>query len=187
MRYRFNRHIRAEEVRVIGVNGEHVGNIPTQEAVALAESQGLDLVEINPKAQPPVCRIVEYGQFKYQQEKEERMKRAHQKATEVKGIRISARISEHDRDTRLKQSVKFLSKGNKLKLELILRGRENAQKDRAADIVKSFIVSLKEYADIIVEQEVKRQGNKFTALVGGVVKKTDKKSPETDAEEASTD
>ncbi len=164
-----NERIRVPEVRVIGDDGEHTGVMPTADAIALAQARGLDLVEINPKAQPPICKIVEYGSFKYNQEKQERQKRVNAKATEVKGVRISARIGEHDKEIRLKRAIGFLKKGNKVKVELILRGRENSQRERAADIVKDFIKSMQPFGKIIVEQEVKRQGNKFTALVAGTI------------------
>ncbi len=170
VRYRFNQQIRVPVIRLIGLDGEHVGEMATEQAMTMAKEQGLDLVEINPKSRPPICKIVEYGQFKYQIEKEERQKRANQKAVEVKGIRISARIGEGDKEIRRKQALKFFKQGNKVKIELILRGRENAQRDRAAEIVRSFIESLRELADVNVEQDVKRQGNKFTALLAGKIK-----------------
>lgn len=169
-RFRFNEHIRVPEVRVIGFNGEHIGLISTAAAIRQAQDEGHDLVEINPKANPPICKIVDYGQFKYQREKEERLKKQHQKAIEVKGIRISMRISDHDKEIRRNQSLKFLSRGDKLKLELILRGREQAHRDIAEQVMREFILDLKNHAEIIVEQEVKRQGNKITALLAGTVK-----------------
>ncbi len=174
--YRVNEKIRVPEVRVVSDDGEHIGVIPTDEARKMAKERELDLVEINPKARPPICKIIEYGQFKYQAEKEARNKMQSQKAGAVKGVRISARIGPGDKEIRLKQALKFFKQGNKVKVELIMRGRENAQRDRAFEIVKEFITDLKEFADVNVEQEVKRQGNKITALLAGKPKETEEKS-----------
>lgn len=168
--YRFNDHIRVPRVRVIGFNGEHLGDITLEEAVALARREGHDLVEINPKSNPPICKIVDYGQFKYQKDKEERLKKQKQKAIEVKGIRISARIGGHDTAIRIQQSLRFLKRGDKVKIEMILRGREQAHRELAEGVMHDFIKTLGESADLIVEQEVKRQGNKITALIAGTVK-----------------
>lgn len=169
-KFRFNMMIRVPLVRVIGFNNEHLGEMRIEEAIARAQSEGHDLAEINPKAQPPICKIVDYGQFKYQKEKEERIKKQKQKAVEVKGVRISARISEHDQSVRLRQALKFMQRGDKVKIELILRGREQAHRELAEDAVHEFIAGLRKSAEITVEQEVKRQGNKITALVFGTVK-----------------
>lgn len=190
--YRFNDHIRVPRVRVIGFNGEHIGEISTEEAIAIARRDGHDLVEINPKVNPPICKIVDYGQFKYQKDKEERLKKQKQKAVEVKGIRISARIGDHDTAIRIQQSLRFFKRGDKVKIEMILRGREQAHREIAEGVMHDFIKQLGESAELIVEQEVKRQGNKITALVAGTLKANvvvddkdesddDEDAPETDA------
>lgn len=168
-RFRFNQMIRVPVVRVIGFSGEHLGEMRVEEAMQRAQEEGHDLAEINPKANPPICKIVNYGQFKYQKDKEERFKKQKQHAVEVKGIRISARISEHDMQTRLEQALKFLRRGDKLKIELILRGREQAHRELAEDVAHDFIRHLREHATLVIEQEVKRQGNKITALLAGTL------------------
>lgn len=162
-KFKKNENITAEEVRVI-FDGENKV-MKTKDAVALAKEQGLDLIEVSPKAQPPVCKILDFGTFKYQKEKEAKKQRAASKEVEIKGIRLSFRIGENDLQVRLKQAKKFLEKGQKLRIELILRGREKAHKDRAEDILNGFIDRLKEDYDIRVESPVKRMGGRMNTIV----------------------
>lgn len=159
-----NELIRAPKVRVIGEAGE-IGIMPTAEAIRLANEQGLDLVQINPKGEPPVCKIMDFGHFKYQKEKEERLQKAHARATEVKGIRLSVRIGKHDLDVRKKQALKFLERGDKLKIELIMRGRERTHKDRAQQIIKEFTDIINTEMPVKVDQAVTQQGNKLFAVI----------------------
>lgn len=157
--------IRVPEVRVIDENGEHVGTMSTEAAQKLAQERGLDLIEINPEANPPVVKILEYGQFKYQKDKEERLQKKKQKETEVKGVRLSLRIGEHDKTLRLNQAKGFFEDGNKVKVEIILRGRERQFVENAFKVVKDFIENLNKQSPLRVEQAPTKQENKIIALL----------------------
>src|SRR3989339_194648 len=142
--FRINNQIRCESVFLIDEFGEQKGDTPTKEALRIANEASLDLVEVNPKANPPIVKIMDYGQFKYEKEKKAHKQKAQQKKVNTKGVRLSGRISEHDLDLRLKQAIKFLEKGHKLKIELILKGREKAHPGKAKEIIESFVTKLKE-------------------------------------------
>jgi translation initiation factor IF-3 len=163
--YKANARIRAEVVRVIDDEGGMLGEMPTEKAIELAQSKEMDLVEVSPKAQPPVCKIIDYGQFKYQKEKDARKQKAQQKEVGMKAVRLSIRIGEHDRSVRLKQASKFLSRGDKVKVELPLRGREKAHRDLAQEVVQTFVNDLGSEFQLKVEQAPKYQGGRFTAIV----------------------
>lgn len=137
----------------------------TGKALLLAREQGLDLVEINPITNPPVAKIIDFGQFRYNQEKEARLQKAHQHIVEIKGVRLSLRIGEHDLDIRKNQALKFLNDGNKAKVELQLRGREMAQAGLAIQMVKKFVETINQVTPIRWEQDVEKQGNKVTAII----------------------
>ncbi len=164
--YQANERIRTPDCRVIDAEGTDIGVMPTQKALQLAREQELDLVEVAPKANPPVCRIIDYGQFKYQKEKEQKAKKVHAKKVEVKGVRISVKMSEHDLQVRRQKAKEFLEAGQKLKIEIILRGREKAHGEIAMQRINEFIEKLKEAFELYVEQEVKRQGGNVSAIVG---------------------
>lgn len=120
-------------------------------------------MEVSPVAQPPVCRIVDFGKFVYQIERQDRKNKARQKKVELKGIRLSLRISDHDMEVRRDRSRKFLDAGHKVKIEVILRGRENQHRDRARALVEEFIKGLGE--GVKVESPVTLQGNRFNAII----------------------
>lgn len=165
--YKTNERIKSEELRVVDEKGENLGVIKTSEALRIAKERELDLVEVSPKAKPPVAKIIDFGNFKYQKEKEARKQKAQSKEVEVKGVRLSPRIGEHDLNIRLKQAKKFLERGDKVKIEMVLRGREKRHNDYVLDIVKEFIEKIKlEFDGIRVEQEPKKQGNRVTAIIG---------------------
>jgi translation initiation factor IF-3 len=164
--FRANESIRAAEVRVVDAEGEPIGVMPTSEAIRMAHERELDLVEVAPKAVPPVCRIIDYGQFKYQKEKEHKAKKTHARKVEVKGVRLSVKIGEHDRDIRMQKAKDFLDAGHKLKIEIILRGREKAHGDIAKQRIEEFVNELKASYDLFTEQPVKRQGGNVSAIVG---------------------
>lgn len=164
-RYRINQYIKVPEVRVIDENGENIGVMPTGQALALAEEKGMDLVEVSPVAQPPVAKIINYSKLKYEEEKSRRKQIARQKKVEVKGIRLSLRIGEHDQETRLKQAQKFLNDGDKVKVELILRGREKQHTALAREIIKKFVDSLQTEKPIKIEQPITYMGGKFSILI----------------------
>lgn len=143
-----------------------LGVMPTEKALRIAEERELDLVEVSPKADPPVCRILDYGAFKYQKEKELRSQKANAKKVEVKGIRLSVKMGDHDRMVRLQKALEFLNAGQKLKIEMILRGREKAHGDLAIQRIRDFIAELEAQHALYIEQDVKRQGGNVSAIVG---------------------
>lgn len=129
----------------------------------MAREKGLDLVEVYPNAQPPVCKIMNYGSYQFTQAKKERKQKAKQKKIEVKGIRISLNIASHDMEMRKNQALKFFQKGDKVKLEMILRGRERNFVARAKSIMEEFAKSLGE--NVMIEQPWTRQGGRLSMLL----------------------
>ncbi|OGH73124.1 MAG: translation initiation factor IF-3 [Candidatus Magasanikbacteria bacterium RIFCSPLOWO2_01_FULL_43_20b] len=160
-----NERIVATEVRVLDVEGNNVGVMPITQALSLAREQEMDLVEINPKGAPPVCKIVDFRHFKYQKEKEARKQKANAHESEVKGIRLSIRIGDHDMGVRLTQAEGFLNRGDKVKPVIILKGRENAKSSLAFEMFKKFHNLLLEKMPIRYEQEPTRQANQITAII----------------------
>ena len=163
--YRFNEGITAPKILVLGADGGNLGVMNTVDAIAAAREQELDLVEINPKVDPPVGKFIDFGQFRYQQEKEARLAKAHQHVIEIKGVRLSLRIGAHDLDIRRQQSIKFLNSGHKVKLEMILRGRELQQTQLGFELMKKFIVDLNALVPVRTEQQTEKSANKITAIV----------------------
>ncbi len=159
-----NAQIRVPEVSVIDETGKHVGNLPTADALALAQQRGYDLVEIAPMAKPPVCKILDFGAFQFQLEKKERKAKAHQKKVELKGIRLTFKMGPHDRDTRKAQTAKFLEEGHKVQLEMRLRGRENALKDLAKQGMLAFAQDLG--FPVTIETALNQAGNRLTMIIG---------------------
>ncbi len=139
-----------------------MGVIPTAEAIESARKSGLDLVEVSPKAVPPVCKIMDYGQFIYSQSKQTQSGKTKTKHGEIKGVRLTYNMGKHDIEVRIKQANKFLASGYKIKTEIILKGRQKAHPDKVKEILLEFQEMLGE--NIKIEQQVKREGNKFTAL-----------------------
>ena len=124
-----NERIRIREVRVIDEDGEQLGILPTREALDLARARGVDLVEVAPNAVPPVCRMMDYGKFRYEQSRRERESRKNQHVVELKEIRIQPKIGDHDLETKSRQAAKFLDAGDKVKFTVRFRGREMAHPD----------------------------------------------------------
>lgn len=166
-RFRANTQITAAEVFLIDEEGEKIGKIPTEEALRRAREAELDLVEVNPKGDAPIVKIMDYGQFKYEQEKKAHKQKVQQKKVDTKGIRLSVRISKHDFTFRLEQAIKFLQKGNKLKIELILKGREKQHPAKAVETINEFIKELEnnESLNIQKEQDLTKQGGRFTIIL----------------------
>ncbi|MFA5954017.1 MAG: translation initiation factor IF-3 [Patescibacteria group bacterium] len=162
--YRVNRQINVPEVRLIGENDENIGVVTTAEAFERAEQAGLDLVEVSPLAKPPVAKIIDFSQFKYQRDKELQKAKARQKKQETKGVRLSTRIGTHDRDLRISQASKFLDDGHKLKVELQLRGREHQHKDLAAEVIEQFLRELRKHYTIAIEQPLQKQGGRLSLI-----------------------
>jgi translation initiation factor IF-3 len=165
--FRINQQIRAPELRVIDDDGQNIGVMSAAQALQMAQEQEMDLVEVFPKAQPPVAKITDYGRMKYQKEKYLHKQQARQKKVDIKDIRLSLRISQHDFDMRLQQATKFLERGDKIKVEIILRGRERQLRDKATDIVNTFYKKLgeNEKFSLAIEQNLTRQVNGFTMIV----------------------
>lgn len=165
--FRANTQIRVPEVFLIDESNEAIGVISIEEALTRAQEADLDLVEVNPKANPPVVKIVNLGQLKYEKEKQAHKQKMQQKKVETKNIRLTFRISEHDVEMRLAQAEKFLAKENKVKIELILRGRERQYPQKAAEIIKSFVAKIQAISDlsIEIEQPLTNQGGRFTIIL----------------------
>lgn len=137
--------------------------MPPFEALRMAREQELDLVEIAPMANPPVCKIMDYGKYQYQQSKQDRLNKAKQKKVEVKGIRFGIRTDEHDLEFKKSQAEKFLKKGDKVKIEIQLRGREKAHQDLARQNLEKFVKSITEPHK--TEQEIKRYPGGFNVII----------------------
>ena len=133
----------------------------------MAREAELDLIEVNPKASPPVVKIMDFGKFKYERDKKEHKQKVQQKKIDIKGIRLSVRISKHDFDFRFDQAKKFLERGDKLKIELPLRGRERQHLDKAREVIISFVSALEktEGFNLLREQNLTRQGNGFNIIL----------------------
>jgi len=165
--YLVNELIRSPELRVITEEG-HLGIMPLADALAKAKEMEMDLVVIQPKSEPPIAKIVEFGKFKYEQAKEASKQKAKQKSVEVKGIRLSIRIGPHDLETRKEKAKEFLAEGDKVKVEIILRGREKRFGDLAKTVIEQFVIALNKEVPVKVEQPVLRQGGQLTSIVGKV-------------------
>ncbi len=161
----YNEGITVPQVFVLNLDGSNLGVMNTGEAIRIAREQGLDLVQINPKANPPVVKIMDFGQFQYQQEKEARLRKAHQHVTKVKVVRLSLRIGRHDMDIRRDQAAEFLNNGDKVRVELILRGRENQQAMLGFNLVRDFIKEINSKVATRFEQNTDKQGNAITAVI----------------------
>lgn len=166
-KFRFNEQIRNPEVYVIDENGENRGKINTADALAMAREAELDLVEVNPKGDAPVVKIMDYGQFKYEQEKRAHKQKVQQKKVELKCVRLSVRIGQHDLDMRVEQADKFLKRGDKLRIELMLKGREKQFPEKGAATVRDFVEILKkkEGLKLGIEQDLTRQGGRFNMVL----------------------
>ena len=158
-----NEKIRAREIRVIGDDGEQFGILSVNEALALATEKNLDLVEISPNATPPVCKIMDYGKFKYEKTKKEKENKKKQKNVVIKEIRIKPHIDEHDKETKISQIKKFIEKEYKVKISLRLSGREKLHAESAVKILDEFADSFEETA-IVEKKYGKEQVQKFVML-----------------------
>ena len=160
---RYNERIKAPEVRVIDAEGKQLGVMPTIQALTKAQELGLDLVEVSPKANPPVVKLINYDKYRYQQEKLAQAQKKHQKKVEVKGIRLSVRTGIHDLEVKAKAADKFLSAGNKVKIDMRLRGREKANTDFAMEQVEKFIGLIS--TPHVIETPPKRIGGLINAVI----------------------
>ncbi|WP_309495815.1 translation initiation factor IF-3 [Mechercharimyces sp. CAU 1602] len=162
--HQVNDSIRSREVRVVGEDGQQVGIIPTKEALRMAQEAELDLVAVAPQAKPPVCRIMDYGKYRYEQSKREKEAKKNQKIIQVKEIRFSPSIEEHDLQTKLRNVKKFLQNGDKVKLTIRFRGREITHQDLGRTIMKRIADDMKELGD--VERHPKLEGRHMIMILG---------------------
>ena len=143
-----NEDIKEKEVRLVGEKGEQLGILPIVEAMRVAGEKSLDLVCIAPQAKPPVCKVMDYGKHVFEQSKREKEARKNQKVIELKEIRLSLNIDVHDFNTKLKNAIKFLSAGNKLKVSIRFRGRQMAHPEIGQEMMKRFAAEVEEYGTI---------------------------------------
>ena len=158
-----NGQIRDKEVRVIGQDGEQIGIMSAKEAMKLAQEAELDLVKIAPKAQPPVCKIVDYGKYRYELARKEKDAKKKQKTVEVKEVRLSPNIDTNDLNTKVNSAKKFISKGNKVKVTLRFRGREMAHMQQSKHILDDFAEMLADVAS--VEKPAKLEGRSISMVL----------------------
>ena len=158
-----NEQIRDREVRLIGSNGEQLGIMSAREALKIAEEAELDLVKIAPKAKPPVCKIIDYGKYRYELARKEKEAKKKQKTVEVKEVRLSPNIDTNDLNTKINNAKKFISKGNKVKVTLRFRGREMAHVQQSKHILDDFAETLADVA--VVEKPTKMEGRAMSMVL----------------------
>ncbi|EDM32140.1 translation initiation factor IF-3 [Roseovarius sp. TM1035] len=161
---RINDRIRCDEIRLIGADGENVGLITPQRALEMAEEAGLDLVEISPSATPPVCKIMDFGKYKYEQQKREAEARKKQHIIEIKEIKFRPGTDTHDYDVKMRSVVKFLQGGDKVKITLRFRGREMAHQDLGRQLLERIADDIKEVGR--VENMPKMEGRQMIMVIG---------------------
>ncbi len=159
-----NEEIRDKEVRVIDSNGQMLGVMPTADALKLAQEQGLDLINVSPNANPAVCKILDFGKYRYELQKKEKEAKKKQTITEVKEVRLSTFIEEHDIQVKAKTASKFLQSGDKVKVSLRLRGRERDYADRAMEVMVQFAESISDVCSI--EKKPVFEGRGLTMVLG---------------------
>ncbi|MDO4622918.1 MAG: translation initiation factor IF-3 [Eubacteriales bacterium] len=159
-----NEQIRDREVRLIGENGEQLGVMSSRDAYMMAQEAGLDLVKVAPKAKPPVCKIVDYGKYRYEMARREKEARKKQHTVELKEIRMTPNIDTNDLNTKISAAQKFLTKGDKVKVTLRFRGREMAHMSASKYILEDFAEALKECS--VVEKPAKIEGRNMSIVLG---------------------
>jgi len=160
----YNNFIRAPKLRLIDEKGQQLGIVSFEEAKAKAQAVGLDLIQVTEKIDPPVCKIMDYGKYAYQAEKKERKGR-HQKAGELKNIRLTFAISEHDLETRANAAIEFLQKGYKVRVEMPLKGREKYLDGFARTKINKFLEIIKQATTIKFERELKKEPRGFSTII----------------------
>jgi translation initiation factor IF-3 len=162
-RVRINQHIKAPEVRLIGVDGQQVGIMSLKEALARAAEANLDLVEVAPQANPPVCRIMDYGKYKYQQSKKQQEARRRQTTIQVKEVKVRPKIEEHDMGFKIRHIRRFLADRDKVKVTVIFRGREMAHQDQGYRLLQQMLEVLSDVGQ--VEQEPRHEGRTLFMVI----------------------
>lgn len=158
-----NEGIRDKEVRVIDVNGEQLGIMSPKKALEIAQQKDLDLVMVAPKANPPVCRIMDYGKYRFDMAKKEKEVRKHQRTINVKEVRLSANIEEHDMGVKAKHADKFLKAGDKVKVSIRFRGREMAHTSIGYDVMNRFVEMITQ--EHIIERKPKLEGRNMIMIL----------------------
>ena len=158
-----NEQIRDKEIRLIGEDGEQLGIMPVKEALKLAKEAELDLVKIAPTAKPPVCKIIDYGKYRYEQARKEKEARKKQKVIEIKEVRLSPNIEENDLNTKVSAARKFIQKGNKVKVTLRFRGREMSHMNNSRHILEDFAEQLSDIA--VVDKPSKVEGRSLVMFL----------------------
>lgn len=164
--YRINEEIRVKEARVIDANNNQIGILPVQEAMRLAEERNLDLVEIAPQAKPPVCRIMDYGKFKYEQSKHDKEIKKKQRVVDIKEIKLRPNIEEHDFQIKAKNAARFLKEGDKVKVTIVFRGREIVHTQLGQQVLKRLAEQVKEVS--AVERLPKLEGKSMIMILAPV-------------------
>lgn len=163
VQHQLNEEITDKEIRLIGENGEQLGIVSGEEALRTAEEQGLDLVKISPQATPPVCKLMNYGKYKFEQSKREKEARKNQHVVEIKEIRMSPGIDVGDFNTKLKNAQKFLADGNRVKVSVRFRGREMAHTDIGRDLLNQFAEQCAEVANM--DKSAKLEGRMMSIFL----------------------
>ena len=163
---RINREIKAKEVRLINYNGENLGVVSTHEALKIAEEVGLDLIEISPQVNPPVCKVLDYGKYKYEMQKKKNEAKKNQKVVSIKELKLRPMIEAHDYEVKLKQAKKFLSQGDKVKFTMRYKGREMSANDMGKEILNKLIEDLEGLCK--VDAAPKAEGKQVFMIVSPV-------------------
>lgn len=158
-----NKAIQAREVRVIGEDGKQLGIMPTHIAIRIAEEKGLDLVEVNPKGSPPVCKIIDHGRFKYEESRKKRVAKKKQSTISVKEVKLRPKTDTHDLNVKIRAVQRFLAEGNKAKLVIQFRGREIVHPETGKAVLLKVISELQEY--VVVEQMPVMEGRRMIMLI----------------------
>ena len=158
-----NENIKAKQVRLIDANNENRGIVSIKEALAIAEDSGLDLIEISPQANPPVCKVLDFGKFRYEQQKRKNEAKKNQKVVEIKELKLRPVIETHDYEVKLKQAKKFLEQGNKVKFTMRFKGRELSANDLGKQILSQIVEDLDMYSK--VDSEAKLEGRQMTMIL----------------------
>lgn len=166
---RINKEIRAPQVRLIGKDGKQIGVVSSTEALAQARQDGLDLVEISPNANPPVCKVIDYGKFRYQMTKKERESKKAQHQAKLKEVKVKPNIDEHDLKVKIKRAREFIEKGNKVRVTCMFRGREMAHPELGQKVCQRIVEDLSDIAQ--TESPPKQMGRNYSLVLAPMGKK----------------
>lgn len=158
-----NENIKAKQVRLIDADNENRGIVSIKEALSVAEEAGLDLIEISPQANPPVCKVLDYGKYRYEQQKKKNEAKKNQKVVEIKELKLRPVIETHDYEVKMKQAKKFLEQGNKVKFTMRFKGRELSANDMGKQIMSQIVEDLEDYAK--VDSEMKLEGRQMMMIL----------------------